>query len=117
MHIRINVSTRDLDDTGKHWISERYYAMNSLSDNCECEGDVVSSAHGIILENEFVPAAFIPHADRLLLQPLEGPLIVHPFATGSVCLRFTVRAGHCSTGVANAGMVLCVAGRCRWWCT
>ncbi|RNC42159.1 surface protease GP63 [Trypanosoma cruzi] len=115
--IRINVSTRDLDDTGKHWISERYHAMNSLNDNCECEGDVVSSAHGIILEDEVVPAAVKPHADRLLVQPLEGPLIVPPFATGSVCIRFTMRAGHCSTGVANADMVLCVAERCRWWCT
>ncbi|EAN97288.1 hypothetical protein Tc00.1047053509753.202 [Trypanosoma cruzi] len=88
MPIRINVSTRDLDDTGKHWILERYYALNSLNDNCECEGDV-SSAHGIILEDEVVPAAFKPHADRLLVQPLEGPLIVPPFATGSVCIRFT----------------------------
>ncbi|RNC39664.1 surface protease GP63 [Trypanosoma cruzi] len=115
--IRINVSTRDLNDTGKHWISERYYAMNSSNGNCECEGDVVSSAHGIILDNEVVPAAVKPRADCLLVQPLEGPLIVPPFATGSVCIRFTVRAGHCSTGVANADMVLCVAERCRWWCT
>ncbi|EAN94000.1 surface protease GP63 [Trypanosoma cruzi] len=83
--------------------------MNSPNDNCECEGDFVSSAHGIILENEVVTAAFKLHADRVLVQPLEGPLIVPPFATGSVCIRFTVRAGHRSTGVANADMVLCVA--------
>ncbi|RNC38242.1 surface protease GP63 [Trypanosoma cruzi] len=114
--IRINLSTRDLNDTGKHWISEKYYALNSLNDNCECEGDVVSFAHGIILEDEVIPAAFNPHADRLLVQPLECPLIVPPFATGSVCSRFTVRAGHCSTAVANADMVLSVAERCWWWC-
>ncbi|RNC33457.1 surface protease GP63 [Trypanosoma cruzi] len=93
MPIRINVSTRDLDDTMKYCISERYHAMNSLNGNCESEGDVVSSAHGIILENEVVPAAFKLHADHLLVRPLEGPLIVPPFATGSVCIRFTVRAG------------------------
>ncbi|RNC34879.1 surface protease GP63 [Trypanosoma cruzi] len=98
MPIRINVSTRDLDDTGKYWISGRYHAMNSLNGNCECEGDVVSSAHGIILENEVVPAAFKLHADRLLVQPLEGPLIVPPFATGSVCSRFTYpHIASCST--------------------
>ncbi|RNC32440.1 surface protease GP63 [Trypanosoma cruzi] len=91
--------------------------MNSLNGNCECEGDVVSSAHGIILENEVAPTAFKPHADLLLVQPLEGPLIVPPFATGSVCIRFTVRAGHCSICVANADMVLCVTERCWWWCT
>ncbi|RNC34766.1 surface protease GP63 [Trypanosoma cruzi] len=117
MPIRIKVSIRDLDDTRKYCISERYYAMNSLNGNCESEGDVVSSAHGIILENEVVPVAVHPHADRLPVQPLEGSLIVPPFATGSVCIRFTVRAGHCSTGVANADMVLSVAERCRWWCT
>ncbi|RNC36843.1 surface protease GP63 [Trypanosoma cruzi] len=83
--------------------------MNSSNDNRHCEDDVVSSAHGIILENEVVPAAVNPHADRLLVQPLEGPLIVPPFAMGSVCSRFTVRARHCSAGVANADMVLCVA--------
>ncbi|RNC36290.1 surface protease GP63 [Trypanosoma cruzi] len=57
MPIRINVSTRDLDATGKYWISERHYAMNSSNDNRHCEDDVVSSAHGIILENEVVPSA------------------------------------------------------------
>ncbi|KAF8299982.1 surface protease GP63, putative, partial [Trypanosoma cruzi] len=83
--------------------------MNSSNDNRHCEDDVVSSAHGIILENEVVPAAVNPHADRMLVQPLEAPLNVPQFAMGSVCSRFTVRAGHCSTGVANADMVLCVA--------
>ncbi|RNC56509.1 surface protease GP63 [Trypanosoma cruzi] len=83
--------------------------MNSSNDNRHCEDDVVSSAHGTILENEVVTAAFKLHADRMLVQPLEGLLVVSPFATGSVCIRFTVRARHCSTGVANADMVLCVA--------
>ncbi|RNC55778.1 surface protease GP63 [Trypanosoma cruzi] len=83
--------------------------MNSSNDNRHCEDDVVSSANGIILENEVVPAAVHPHADRMLVQPMEGPLIVPQFGTGSVCSRFTVRAGNCSTGVANADMVLCVA--------
>ncbi|EAN87162.1 surface protease GP63 [Trypanosoma cruzi] len=83
--------------------------MNSSNGNRHCEDDVVSSENGIILENEVVPAAVHPHADRMLVQPLEGPLIAPPFATGSACSRFTVRAGHCSTGVANADMVLCVA--------
>ncbi|KAF8277470.1 surface protease GP63, putative, partial [Trypanosoma cruzi] len=84
--------------------------MNLLTENRHCEGDVVSSAHGDILENEVVTAAVQLHADRPFVQPLEGPLIVPPFATSSVCSWFTVSAGHCSTGVANAGMVRNVAG-------
>ncbi|RNE98365.1 surface protease GP63 [Trypanosoma cruzi] len=87
--IRINVSTRNLDDTRKYCVSERYYTMNSSNDNRHFEDDVLSSAHGIILENEVVPAALHPHADCLLVQSLEGPLTVPPFATGGVCSRFT----------------------------
>ncbi|RNC40547.1 surface protease GP63 [Trypanosoma cruzi] len=98
-----------MDDTRKYCISERYYTMNLLTENCHCEDDVLLSAHGDVLEDEVVPAAVKLHADRLLVQPLEGPLIVPSLTTGSVCSRFTVPAEHRSTGVANSGMAQCVA--------
>ncbi|EKF29637.1 surface protease GP63, putative [Trypanosoma cruzi marinkellei] len=65
--------------------------------------------HDNILAEEAITAAVSLHADRLLVRPPEGPLIVPPFATGSICSRFTVPAGHFSTGVADSDMVLCVA--------
>ncbi|EKF26948.1 surface protease GP63, putative [Trypanosoma cruzi marinkellei] len=83
--------------------------MHSLNGNRHCEDGIVSSAHVIIFGNEVVPSAVNPHADRLLVQPPEGPLILPPFATGSFCCRFRVPTGHRSTGVANADTVLYVA--------
>ncbi|RNC53872.1 surface protease GP63 [Trypanosoma cruzi] len=83
--------------------------MNLLNDNRHCKDDVISSAHGNILAEEAIPAAVNPHADRLLVRPLEGPLSVSSFATSSVCSRFAVPDEHRSTGVANSEMVQCVA--------
>ncbi|RNC43648.1 surface protease GP63 [Trypanosoma cruzi] len=83
--------------------------MNSLNDNRHFQDGVPSSVNGNLLAEETVPAAVKLHADRLLVRPMEGPLIVSSFATGSVCSWFTVPAGHCSAGVANAKTVLCVA--------
>ncbi|EAN98928.1 surface protease GP63, putative [Trypanosoma cruzi] len=83
--------------------------VNSLDGAFDCKDSVLFFAHGNILAEEAIPAAVNPHADRLLVRPLEGPLIVSSFATGSVCSRFTVPAGHCSTGVVNSVTVLYVA--------
>ncbi|RNF00637.1 surface protease GP63 [Trypanosoma cruzi] len=85
------------------------HAMNLLNDNRHCEDGFLTFAHGNLVAEETVPAAVKLHADRLLVRPLESPLVVPPFATGSVCSWFTVPDGHCSTGVVNADLVLCVA--------
>ncbi|RNC54713.1 surface protease GP63 [Trypanosoma cruzi] len=107
--VRIKTSTTNPCDSRRHCGFSWSHAMNSLNDNRYCKDGVLSSAHGNILEEETVPAAVKLHEDCLLVQPLEGPLIVPPFATGSVCSWFTVTAGHCSTGVVNSDMVQCVA--------
>ncbi|EKF29576.1 surface protease GP63, putative, partial [Trypanosoma cruzi marinkellei] len=107
--IRINVSTRDLDDKRKYCSSDRSQVKNLLNNYPECQGDAFSSNMRKILIERVVPAAVKLHADRLLVQPLEGPLVVPQFAEGSVCSRFTVPAEHRSTGVANSDMVLYVA--------
>ncbi|RNC37995.1 surface protease GP63 [Trypanosoma cruzi] len=107
--IGIKASTTDPCGSRRHCVFSWSHAMNSLNDNLYFEDDVLSSAHGNFLAEETVPAAVKLHAVRLLVQPLEGPLIVYSFATGSVCSHFTVTDEHRSTGVANADMVLCVA--------
>ncbi|RNF05867.1 surface protease GP63 [Trypanosoma cruzi] len=83
--------------------------MNLLNDSCHCEDGVLTSAHGNFLAEETVPAAVKLHADRLLVRPLECPLVVPPFAMSGVCSWFTVPAGHHSIGVANSVIPQCVA--------
>ncbi|KAF5217181.1 hypothetical protein ECC02_009949 [Trypanosoma cruzi] len=107
--VRIKTSKTDPCDIRRHCGFSWSHAMNSLDGAFDCKDDVISSAHGNILAEETVPAAVNPHADRLLVRPLEGPLSVSSFATGSVCGWFTVPDEHRSTGVVNSDMVLCVA--------
>ncbi|EAN81991.1 surface protease GP63, putative [Trypanosoma cruzi] len=107
--IRINVSTRDLDDASKYCSSDYSYVKNPLTGYYDCQGDALSSNKRKVLIDKVVPAAVKLHADRLLVQPLEGPLVVPQFAAGSVCSRFTVPAEHRSKGVANSDMMLYVA--------
>ncbi|RNC39594.1 surface protease GP63 [Trypanosoma cruzi] len=107
--IRVYVSTRDLDDARRHRGFSWSHAMNLLNENRRCEDGIPSSVHGNILAEETVPSAVQLHADRPFFRPLECPLIAPPFAAGSVCSWFTVPAGHCSSGFADSGMVLCVA--------
>ncbi|PWU97361.1 putative surface protease GP63 [Trypanosoma cruzi] len=107
--IRINVSTNDLHNTSMYCSTDRSYVKNLLTGYEECQGNALSDNKRKILIENVVPAAVKLHADRLLTQPLEGPLIVPPFAAGSVCSRFTVPAEHRTKGVANSDMVLYVA--------
>ncbi|RNC52339.1 surface protease GP63 [Trypanosoma cruzi] len=109
LSVRIKASTTDPCDSRRHRGSSWSHAMNSLNENRHCEDGFLSSVHGNILAEETIPAAVKLHADRLLVQPLEGPLIVYSFATGSVCSWFTVPDGHRSTGVPNSVMVMSVA--------
>ncbi|PBJ71598.1 surface protease GP63 [Trypanosoma cruzi cruzi] len=107
--IRIIVSTRDMDDARKYCSTDRSYVKNLLTDYYECRGNALSFNKMKILIENVVPAAVKLHADRLLVQPLKGLLVVPPFAAGSVCSRFTVPAEHRTKGVANSDMVLYVA--------
>ncbi|RNC51805.1 surface protease GP63 [Trypanosoma cruzi] len=107
--VRIKTSKTDPCDVRKDCVFSWSHAMNLLNGNRHCEDDVTFSAHGNILAEEAIPAAVKPHADRLLVRPLEGPLSVSSFATGSVCGWFKVPDEHRSAGVANSDMVQCVA--------
>ncbi|EKF99446.1 surface protease GP63, putative, partial [Trypanosoma cruzi] len=107
--IRINVSTKDLNNTDMYCRSNRSYVKNLLTGYEECQGNALSEDKRKILIENVVPAAVKLHADRLLVQPLKGPLVVPQFAAGSVCSGFTVPAEHRSAGVVNSDMVLYVA--------
>ncbi|ESS62063.1 surface protease GP63 [Trypanosoma cruzi Dm28c] len=107
--IRIIVSTKDMDDARKYCSTDRSYVKNLLTDYYECRGNALSFNKRKILIDNVVPAAVKLHADRLLVQPLEGPLFVPSLATGSVCGRFAVPAEHSSAGVANSDIMLYVA--------
>ncbi|ESS64445.1 surface protease GP63 [Trypanosoma cruzi Dm28c] len=107
--IRIKTSTTNPCDSRRHCGFFWRCAVNSLDGAFGCKNDALTFAHVNALAEETVPAAVKLHADRPFVQPLKGPLIVPPFATSSVCSWFTVRAGHCSAGVADSDMVLYVA--------
>ncbi|KAF8287536.1 putative surface protease GP63 [Trypanosoma cruzi] len=107
--IRINVSTKDLNNTDMYCRSNRSYVKNLLTGYEECQGNALSEDKRKILIENVVPAAVKLHADRLLVQPLKGPLVVPPFTAGSVCSGFTVPAEHRSAGIVNSDMVLYVA--------
>ncbi|EKF29468.1 surface protease GP63, putative [Trypanosoma cruzi marinkellei] len=113
LHQRVN---KGLDDISNCCLAQRSHTMHSLTETRGFNGDVLCSMQGNILAEEVIPAAVKLHADRLLVQPLEGPLVVPPFATGSVCSRFTVPAEHHSTGVADSDTVRHAGGwpSCRW---
>ncbi|EKF34323.1 surface protease GP63, putative, partial [Trypanosoma cruzi marinkellei] len=83
---------------------------NSLDGAFCCGNGVVSSAHGNAVAEEVVSAAVKLHADRLLVHPLEAPLVVPSFVTGSVCSLFTVPGRSVVRNVA--GVRGCSAGWC-----
>ncbi|EKF28326.1 surface protease GP63, putative [Trypanosoma cruzi marinkellei] len=88
--VRIKASTADPCDGRRHCGFFGSCTANSLDGAICCGNGVVSSAHGNAVAEEVVSAAVTLHADRLFVQPLEGPLTVPSFATGSVCSLFTV---------------------------
>ncbi|EAN84331.1 surface protease GP63, putative, partial [Trypanosoma cruzi] len=106
---RIKKSKKDSCDIRRHCGFFWRCAVNSLDGAFGCKNGALTFAHENILAEETVPAAVNPHADRLLVRPLEGLLFLSSFATGSVCSFSTVTSGHRSAGVFNAFMVLYVA--------
>ncbi|RNF00836.1 surface protease GP63, partial [Trypanosoma conorhini] len=108
--IRIAVSTGDLENTRKYCSFSRGSKPNLLGDaSADCRFDELPSWKKKLLVGGVVPAAVKLHAERLLVQPLKGPLKVPEFAADSVCGQFTVPAAHRSPGVDSADMVLYVA--------
>ncbi|RNF02415.1 surface protease GP63, partial [Trypanosoma conorhini] len=109
--IRIEVSTEDLKDPTKYCTKEGESKPNFKGSTKSCaEQYVLTEAWRSTLVNEVLPVAVQLHAERLLVQRVEGPLVVPQFTdTSGRCRHFTVPDEHRRTGVANADMVLYVA--------
>ncbi|KAF8302818.1 putative surface protease GP63 [Trypanosoma cruzi] len=70
------------------------------------EEDILTEEKVDILENVILPEAAKMHSERLLVRPLDGPLVVPRFREGSVCGKFPVPEEHHTDGVPDADMVL-----------
>ncbi|RNC37870.1 surface protease GP63 [Trypanosoma cruzi] len=89
--IGIKASTTDPCDSRSHCVFFWRCTVNSLDGAFGSKNGALTFAHGNLLAEETVPAAFKLHADRLLVQALEGPLTAshlprEAFAVGSRCL-------------------------------
>ncbi|PWV12033.1 putative surface protease GP63 [Trypanosoma cruzi] len=70
------------------------------------EEDILTEEKVDILENVILPEAAKMHSERLLVRPLDGPLVVPRFREGSVCGKFPVPEEDHTDGVPDADMVL-----------
>ncbi|RNC40370.1 surface protease GP63 [Trypanosoma cruzi] len=89
--IGIKALTTDPCDSRSHCVFFWRCTVNSLDGAFGSKNGALTFAHGNLLAEETVPAAFKLHADRLLVQALEGPLTAshlprEAFAVGSRCL-------------------------------
>ncbi|ORC91773.1 surface protease GP63 [Trypanosoma theileri] len=110
--IRINTSTLDLTKDNYCSKGEKSSKPDLNEEDDQCQGQLfLSEEMKKTFLDTILPAAIKLHADRLLVDPVEGPLKVPDFEEGSVCKNFTVPDGHRKEGVENADMVLYVAAR------
>ncbi|ORC82660.1 surface protease GP63 [Trypanosoma theileri] len=109
--IRINASTLDLKE-GEYCTEKVTLIKNLKGEKYACEAvDFFTDEMISSFVETIIPAAIKLHADRLLVDPESGPLIVPEFNETSVCSKFTVPTEHHSKGVENTDMVLYVAAR------
>ncbi|ORC82661.1 surface protease GP63, partial [Trypanosoma theileri] len=110
--IRINTSTRDLQNEKKYCSKEGMSIWDFEGNPIKCHNyHVLKTEDMQYLINEVLPAAVKLHADRLLVDRVNGSLVVPEFEEDSVCSYFTVPASHHCKGVNNTDMVLYVAAK------
>ncbi|ESL05418.1 surface protease GP63 [Trypanosoma rangeli SC58] len=73
------------------------------------EEDVLTEEKVEILKGVILPEAARMHSERLLVRPLNSPLVVPRFQKQSVCAKFEVPEEHHTDGVPDADMVLYAA--------
>ncbi|RNE95339.1 surface protease GP63 [Trypanosoma rangeli] len=73
------------------------------------EEDVLTEEKVEILKSVILPEAAWMHSERLLVRPLNGPLVVPRLPKQSVCAKFEVPEEHHTDGVPDADMVLYAA--------
>ncbi|RNE96752.1 surface protease GP63 [Trypanosoma conorhini] len=113
--IRIVVFTEDLEEKTRVKGKQRYCkaaeeaCMNYLGQEATCTArDVLTDAKKELYKTKIIPEAVKLHAERLLVQPVAGNIVV-PRNPGDNCQHFTIPTGHKQKGVADADMVLYAA--------
>ncbi|PWV13381.1 putative surface protease GP63 [Trypanosoma cruzi] len=105
--LRIKVFADDLEGLGGFCTRAGEHINMFFGKEMVCqEEDILTEEKVDILENVILPEAAKMHSERLLVRPLDGPLVVPRFREGSVCGKFPVPEEHHTDGVPDADMVL-----------
>ncbi|KAF5216913.1 hypothetical protein ECC02_010283 [Trypanosoma cruzi] len=105
--LRIKVFADDLEGLGGFCTRAGEHINMFFGNEMVCqEEDILTEEKVDILENVILPEAAKMHSERLLVRPLDGPLVVPRFREGSVCGKFPVPEEHHTDGVPDADMVL-----------
>ncbi|KAF8302841.1 putative surface protease GP63 [Trypanosoma cruzi] len=105
--LRIKVFADDLEGLGGFCTRAGEHINMFFGKEMVCqEEDILTEEKVDILENVILSEAAKMHGERLLVRPLDGPLVVPRFREGSVCGKFPVPEEHHTDGVPDADMVL-----------
>ncbi|EAN97743.1 surface protease GP63, putative [Trypanosoma cruzi] len=105
--LRIKVFADDLEGLGGFCTRAGEHINMFFGKEMVCqEEDILTEEKVDILENVILPEAAKMHSERLLVRPLDGPLVVPRFREGSVCGKFPVPEEDHTDGVPDADMVL-----------
>ncbi|KAF8276754.1 putative surface protease GP63 [Trypanosoma cruzi] len=107
--IRFQFFTEDLNDPSKYCTAEGQIRPDFAGGTVECkEKDILTEEKKSIILNSLIPRALKMHADRLLVKPLTGRVIVPRYSSGT-CAQFTIPSSHHTEGVFGADMYLYVS--------
>ncbi|PBJ68896.1 surface protease GP63,metallopeptidase [Trypanosoma cruzi cruzi] len=107
--IRFQFFTEDLNDPSKYCTAEGQIRPDFAGGTLECkEKDILTKEKRSIILNSLIPRALKMHADRLLVKPLTGRVIVPRYSSGT-CAQFTIPSSHHTVGVTGADMYLYVS--------
>ncbi|KAH9586625.1 Peptidase M8 [Trypanosoma melophagium] len=108
--ILIDVSTLDLDDGGRFCKKSGESIVDFFGSDIVCaDNDVLTPEKKSILVEWIIPEAVKLHSERLLVEPMEAPIVVPTFSSTNLCSKFTIPQEHRAQGVPEADMVLYVA--------
>lgn len=108
--IRIRFFTEDMKNPSKYCSAEGETRPDFTGGTTKCRAeDVFTEAKRSNIVNNVLPRAIRMHADRLLVQALNSPIIVPSFLGDDVCGSFKVPKSHHTEGVRDVDMVLYAA--------
>lgn len=117
--IRFKVFTNALNDTNRYCNETGVLRPSFVSKNMMCgSADILTPEKKNIYQDIIIPRAVKLHAERLLVKPVSGNMVV-PKHLPFPCNLFSIPSDHRSTGVDNADMILYAAagpmgGRVAW---